>query len=127
MKTNAKNGLLEGSCHCGNVRVLIPHRPVNAIQCNCSICRRLGAIWAQYDAGAVKFEGHPQKISSYVWGQETLKRIQCSNCGCVTHCEAILPGPSVGVGVNISNFDQELIETTPVRHFDGADSWAYLN
>ena len=127
MKTHAKNGLLEGSCHCGNVRVFIPHPPVHAITCNCSICRRLGALWAPYETGAVKFEGHPQNTSSYVWGQETLRTIRCSNCGCATHWEAILPGAGAGVGVNINNFDQELVGTTPVRHFDGADSWAYLD
>ncbi|MBC3957760.1 GFA family protein [Pseudomonas sp. DOAB1067] len=126
MQTNAKDGLLAGSCHCGNVRVLIPHLPAHAIKCNCSICLRLGAVWAQYEAGAVTFEGHPQNTSSYVWGQKTLRTIRCKNCGCVTHWEAILPEPGVGVGVNINNFDRELIGMTPVRHFDGADSWAYL-
>lgn len=76
---------------------------------------------------AVKFEGHPQNTLSYVWGQETLRTIRCSNCGCATHWEAILPGAGAGVGVDINNFDQELVGTTPVRHFDGADSWAYLD
>lgn len=126
MHTHARN-VLEGSCHCGNVRIVIPHQPAHAIKCNCSICLRLGALWAQFDAGSVTFEGHPQHTSAYVWGKKTLKTFRCTHCGCVTHWEAITPGTGAGVGVNLNNFDQEMIGATPVRHFDGADSWAYLD
>ena len=127
MQANIEHGLLEGSCHCGNVRMAIPHRPIYVIKCNCSICIRLGALWAQYEAGSVKFEGHPQNTSTYVWGKETLRTIRCSHCGTVTHWEAILPEAGAGIGVNINNFHQKLILATPVRHFDGAQSWAYLD
>lgn len=31
------------------------------------------------------------------------------------------------VGVNMNNFDQHLIQNMPVRIFDGAKTWAYLD
>jgi hypothetical protein len=35
----------EGSCHCGTIRITIAGDPADAPQCNCSICRRTGALW----------------------------------------------------------------------------------
>ncbi|MBX8496229.1 GFA family protein [Pseudomonas cichorii] len=127
MQTEAKSGKLEGSCHCGSVRLTLAHQPAHATQCNCSLCLRLGALWAYYEAGTVKFEGHPQNTQAYVWGRETLRTIRCKNCGCATHWEEIQPEASARIGVNINNFSQELISSTPVRHFDGADTWAYVD
>lgn len=127
MDMQSQHGRLEGSCHCGKVRLALAHPPVHAIKCNCSICIRLGALWAHYDAAKVDIVGHPENTTSYVWGKETLRTIRCSACGCVTHWEAILPEAGADIGVNINNFGQALIRATPVRLFDGADSWAYLD
>ena len=38
--------MIEASCHCGAVRLEIAQRPERLTSCNCSICRRLGALWA---------------------------------------------------------------------------------
>jgi hypothetical protein len=127
MHTEAEQGLLEGSCHCGNVRVVIPQLPLHVIKCNCSICLRLGALWAHYESGVVKFEGHPQNTSAYVWGRRTLRTIRCKTCGCVTHWEALTPEAGAAFGVNMNNFAPDLIRLTPIRHFDGANSWTYLD
>jgi len=37
--------MLEGSCHCGAVRLTLPSPPEVATQCNCSLCRRIGSPW----------------------------------------------------------------------------------
>jgi hypothetical protein len=34
--------MLEGSCHCGAVRLTLPSPPEVATDCNCSLCRRIG-------------------------------------------------------------------------------------
>ena len=36
----------EVECHCGNLRLCASREPDDLTQCNCSICRRLGALWA---------------------------------------------------------------------------------
>ena len=36
----------EGSCHCGAIIVTITDDPVEVSECNCSICRRIGALCA---------------------------------------------------------------------------------
>jgi hypothetical protein len=109
------------------VRIVVSQPPVHAIKCNCSICIRLGALWAHYEAAMVSIEGHPQNTSAYVWGRETLKTMRCKTCGCATHWEALTPEAGAEVGVNLNNFDQRLTRNTPVKVFDGANTWAYLD
>ena len=48
---------MDGSCHCGAVRWRFEGVPTSATSCNCSICRRHGALWAY------GFEGEAFTIS----------------------------------------------------------------
>ena len=38
--------MVEGKCHCGDATWTLELRPVSATACNCTVCRRYGAIWA---------------------------------------------------------------------------------
>lgn len=127
MQVSTQSGRIEGSCHCTKVRLVLAHPPLHLIQCNCSICSRLGARWAHYPANAIIIEGHPEHTSAYVWGSATLKTLHCTTCGCVTHWEALSPQAGADFGVNMNNFDNVMIKDIPVRHFDGASTWTYLD
>jgi hypothetical protein len=115
--------MLSGTCHCGAVRIRIPSRPSEVTNCNCSICRRLGGLWAYYPVGAVQVEGHPQHTDEYVHGDKTLRVVRCKTCGCTTHWEPLDPQRNGKVGVNIRNFDPEAIGDVRIRLLDGADTW----
>ncbi len=43
-----------------------------------------------------------------------------------THWEPLAPQPGVMHGVNLNNFDPTLVQAVTVRHFDGADTWTFL-
>jgi len=107
--------LLQGSCHCGAVRLTLPSAPDQAIKCNCSICRRLGGLWAYYEFGTVRIEGHPENTAEYIWGDKTLRNIRCKTCGCATHWEPLVPEAGSKHGVNLNNFDPRLQEN-PFRY-----------
>lgn len=119
--------MLTGSCHCGAVRIDVPGPPEALTLCNCSICRRYGALWAYYPIDAVRIIGHPQHTSGYIWGDKTLNSLHCSHCGCVTHWEPLQPGPDGKLGINMRNFDPDAIGNPRLRRFDGAQSWTYLD
>jgi hypothetical protein len=40
--------MLTASCHCGAVMVQVPRKPRSLTNCNCSMCRRYGVLWAYY-------------------------------------------------------------------------------
>ena len=124
--TAAPDGL-QGSCHCGAVRLTLPSAPEKATRCNCSLCRRLGGLWVYYEFGTVEITGHPGHTQDYVWGDKTLRTVRCSHCGCVTHWEPLKPEPGAKHGVNLANFAPALQESVTVRRFDGADTWTFLD
>lgn len=119
--------MLTGTCHCGAIRIDVPHPPQSLIDCNCSICRRNGALWALYVAGTVRVTGHPEHTTAYIWGAKTIKTMRCSSCGCVTHWEALHPDSGGRLGVNMRNFDPDEIKAIRIRRFDGAVTWSYLD
>lgn len=117
---------LKGSCHCGSVQLILPSVPDNATSCNCSLCRRTGGIWAYFTLGTVSIQGHPEHTESYVWGDRTLLNFRCKSCGILTHWEPIESLPDSRHGINLRNFDPDLLEHVTVRKFDGADTWEYF-
>ena len=119
--------MVEGSCHCGAVRVSIPEVPQRMTLCNCSICRRLGALWAYYPQTDVRIHGHPASTQGYVWGDRTLSTVRCASCGCVMFWEPLKPNGDGRMGVNMRNFDPALLEHTTLRRFDGAVTWKYVD
>jgi len=83
--------------------------------------------WVYFEFGTVKIEGHPEATAEYVWGDKTLRTIRCRTCGCVTHWEPLPPTPGAKHGVNLANFDPDLIASVRVRRFDGADTWKFID
>jgi hypothetical protein len=126
-ENESSKSLVQGSCHCGAVRLTLPFAPEKATKCNCSICRRLSVLWAYYEFGTVQIQGHPENTASYVWGDKTLSTVRCNNCGCVTHWEPLPSELGVKHGVNLNNFDPRLQESVHVRHFDGADTQTFVD
>jgi len=119
--------VLTASCHCGAVRVEVPRKPRTLTNCNCSICRRYGALWAYYKASDVHVICKSGATTAYVWGDKTIKLVRCRTCGCVTHWERVRPQGDSRMGVNARNFEPASIEKVRVRLLDGASTWKYLD
>jgi hypothetical protein len=122
-----RNGMLSATCHCGVVKVEVPRRPRQLTNCNCSICRRYGALWAYYRAAEVSVICKAGATEVYEWGQKTLRFVRCCGCGCVTHGESVNPRPGDKIGVNARMFAPSQLGSVRIRLFDGADSWKYLS
>jgi hypothetical protein len=118
--------MLAGACHCGAVKVAVPRRPDAVTNCNCSICRRLGALWAHYPVDEVRIDAAPGAIEDYVWGDKTLRTVRCIRCGCVTHWQPLRPDPGSKMGVNARIFEPEDLGTPRIRRFDGATTWRFV-
>jgi hypothetical protein len=111
--------MIEASCHCGAVRFAVESAPDEVNDCNCSICRRYGALWAYYKSSEVRFAAENQATDVYMWGARELEFQRCRTCGCVTHW-APVDGSSQRMGVNARLMPPEVVAATPVFHGDGA-------
>jgi hypothetical protein len=118
--------MLSATCHCGAVRVEIPRKPRSLTNCNCSICRRYGVLWAYYKDTEVTLTAPPNGTEDYVWGDKMLKFIRCKYCGCVMQWKGLKVGPNSNTGVNARNFDSLALGNVKIRLLDGANTWKYL-
>lgn len=119
--------MLTATCHCGAVRIEAPRRPRSLTECNCSICRRYGALWAYYDARQVRVIAAAGALGEYCWGDKSLKFQRCRDCGCVTHYLQIGASHDGKMAINARMFDPDIMGSVRIRHFDGAVTWRYLD
>ncbi|HTP70820.1 MAG TPA: GFA family protein [Burkholderiaceae bacterium] len=119
--------MLVATCHCGAVRVELPRRPGSLTNCNCSICRRYGALWAYYKADTVRVSTPPDGLHDYAWGDRNLRFVRCATCGCVMYWEPIRRTPASRMGVNARNVAPEALGPVKIRRLDGASTWKYLD
>ena len=118
--------MIEAECHCGNIKLEANSLPVSVTNCNCSICNRYGALWAYYTPGDVSInEGQPSSV--YSWGEKNIEFHYCTICGCVTHYVSVKEYKGERVAINARMMKPETISSIPVRNFDGAVSWKYLD
>ena len=122
--------MFTASCHCGAIRLEIPRTPRKLTQCNCSICRRYGGIWAYYRRKSVRVICDKDALSVYKWRNGTLEFYHCKVCGCVTHHERSTKR-SDGTdtrAVNMRNIDEPgRVSLLPIKMLDGASTWAVLD
>jgi hypothetical protein len=118
--------MIQATCHCGAVRVEIPAQPETATRCNCSICKRLGALWAFFPVDTVRIAAEPGATHEYVWGKGTRRFVRCAICGCTTHVHPASAGPDSEIEVNMRLFEESLVNQLRIRLFDGATTWKYV-
>ena len=119
--------MIEARCHCGAVRIELARRPRTVTECNCSVCRRYGTLWAYYKAKDVRVIGKRGSTTAYAWGDRTIRFVRCTTCGCVTHWEAVNRSALNRLGVNARNLEAGKLHGLRVRHLDGAATWKYLD
>jgi hypothetical protein len=119
--------MIRASCHCGAVVLEADRLPRGVTECNCSICRRLGARWAYYTRKSARIVAGAERVAVYVWGDKSIEFCRCQACGTCTHYEAVKKGPDDRFAINGRCFAPEDVASVAVRLFDGADTWKYLD
>jgi hypothetical protein len=119
--------MLTAMCHCGAVQVDVPRRPRSLTDCNCSICRRYGTLWAYYKASEVRVRAAGGATEKYSWGEKSLWFVRCCTCGCITHWQRVRPKKTSKMGANARNFAPIAVESIRIRRLDGASTWKYLD
>jgi hypothetical protein len=75
------------TCHCGAVvlELDLPDGIVDPRRCNCSICRRKGAIVASVPLSGLRILMGQDVLRLYQFNTKTAKHYFCSICGIHTH------------------------------------------
>ena len=76
-----------GSCHCGRIQfeVDLPNGLIDPRHCNCSMCRRRGAIVATAHLGELRVVEGLDVLRTYQFNTLTAKHFFCGECGIYTH------------------------------------------
>ena len=118
--------VIRSSCHCGTVRLEIAAAPAKVTECNCSICRRYGVLWAYYRPEQVRLVPADAATDVYMWDDRSIGFHRCRACGFVTHWAAVQPGRD-RMGVNARLMDPNVLARAQVRHLDGASTKEYVD
>ncbi|WP_293933247.1 GFA family protein [Iodobacter sp.] len=75
------------SCHCGAVvlELDLPNGIVDPRRCDCSICRRKGAVMASIALVDIKVIQGADSIKLYQFNTHMAKHYFCGQCGIYTH------------------------------------------
>jgi hypothetical protein len=113
----------QASCHCGAVRIQVARPPERLTECNCSICGRLGVLWAYYTTAEVQIlQGH-DATAPYIWGDRRIAFHHCRTCGCTTHYTGNVHSDGGRVAINARLLPLTPEAPVPVRRLDGATTW----
>jgi hypothetical protein len=94
---------MKGTCHCGAVvlDVALSDGFNTARRCDCSFCRRRGAIVVSAPLSGVTVVQGACNLTLYQWGTRTAKHWFCKTCGIYTHHKRRSNPNEYGVNVAI--------------------------
>lgn len=105
------------SCHCGAVvlELSLPNGIENPRRCDCSICRRKGAMVGSVPLAGIKILKGEDALKLYEFNTKTAKHYFCSICGIYTHHQRRSNpyeyGYNIGCLEGVNPFDLENVPT----------------
>lgn len=106
------------SCHCGAVvmELELPNGIENPRRCDCSICRRKGAVVASVSLSGIRILQGEEFLKLYQFNTHTAKHYFCSDCGIYTHHQRRSNPTEYGYNVGcLEGVNPYLIEYVPVN------------
>lgn len=117
---------LAGSCHCGDTGWTLSGDPGSITACNCTLCRRYGALWAyDYENERISVIGPTHVYTRRGKPDPSLEIHFCQTCGCVTHWRGMEVDEAGRrrIAVNVRLAPPDAVAHLAIDHFDGLDSF----
>jgi hypothetical protein len=109
-----------GSCHCGAVSYGVTADLGKTIVCNCSICRRTGAILAFVPAADFNLISGADSLVDYQFNRNIIHHLFCRTCGVRSFSRGRGPNGAETVAINVRCLDGVDPDSLSPRKFDGA-------
>ncbi len=100
--------------------------PGSITACNCTLCRRYGALWAyDYEGGRILLTGATRTFTRVGKTDPALEIHFCPTCGCLLAWRGLRleEDGRRRMAVNIRLADPEPVAGLPIDHFDGLESF----
>ena len=109
----------EGSCHCGAIRFAITSDFPELTTCNCSMCKRRGALMVKVPVSEFELMAGADQLAEYRFHTETARHFFCRTCGIYPfHRKRLAPDH---FGVNIACLHEFDHAGIPVRETNGVE------
>ena len=109
-----------GSCQCGKVTFDVDTQIDKVISCNCSRCRRTGALLAAAPKASFTLKSGKDAVTDYKFNKHVINHYFCATCGIQAYSEGKGRDGSPMVMVNARCLDGVDAEKFAVMKFDGA-------
>ncbi|AOI71399.1 aldehyde-activating protein [Burkholderia ubonensis] len=111
--------LYRGSCHCGDVQFEVDGELTGVMACNCSICRRKGALMWFVPRASLYLLTPEENLASYTFNKHVIQHRFCKRCGIHPFGEGADPKGNRMAAINVRCLDDVDIDALPVTHYDG--------
>jgi len=121
--------MLTGTCHCGSAAWTLQGDPGSVTGCNCTLCRRYGALWAyDYEDERIRIAGPSTAYTRADEADPSLEIRFCPVCGCVLCWRSLRPDAAGRrrIAVNLRLAPPEAVADLPIDHFDGLETFEDL-
>ncbi|ACK67754.1 glutathione-dependent formaldehyde-activating GFA [Rippkaea orientalis PCC 8801] len=109
-----------GGCHCGAVRFSVVIDNSEAIDCNCSICRKKGFLHVLLDPENFTLLQGSDALTTYTFNTHTAQHTFCRICG--IHPFYRPRSHPDKIDVNLRCLDENLLSKFQITPFDG-ENW----
>jgi hypothetical protein len=109
----------KGSCHCGQIAFEVEGEVTEVLDCNCSICSRKGSLLWFVQRDKLRLTTPEKNLSTYSFGEHTIKHYFCSKCGIHPFGEGTDPSGNRMAAINVRCLEDFDFSSLPVKHFDG--------
>tara|TARA_Y100000816_G_C25870237_1_gene454232 strand:- start:170 stop:529 length:360 start_codon:yes stop_codon:yes gene_type:complete len=107
------------ACHCGQFEAKINIERIDKfLRCNCSICKRKGAVMSMVKNEDFKIIKGEETLKIYQFHTKVAKHFFCSNCGIYTHHNPRSNPAMTGFNVGCIQ-DLDIINIKDIQLIDG--------
>ena len=111
---------LAGGCNCGAVRFRVTVRRFDALDCNCSICRKKGFVHLIVPLDDFELTSGADQLATYEFNTRIAKHKFCRVCG--IHPFYTPRSHPDSVDVNVRCLDDDALARFSIEPFDG-ENW----
>jgi hypothetical protein len=113
--------LYEGSCHCGNIAFEVEGDFSEAVDCDCSLCRKRGGLLAFVQRDKLTLKTPMDNVSTYTFNHHVIQHHFCAKCGIAPFGEGVTPTGAAMASINLRCVPSVDLAALKITHYNGKD------